>query len=52
VLGGLTGGLLSSAYGLVSVYWACAVASAIATFCAWRAWRLQRGLDAAASPAA
>ncbi|MDP2818052.1 MAG: MFS transporter [Polaromonas sp.] len=52
VLGGLAGGLLSSVYGLGSVYWACAVASAIATFCAWRAWRLQRGLDAAASVAA
>jgi PPP family 3-phenylpropionic acid transporter len=51
VLGGLAGGVLSSVYGLGSVYWACAVASAIATFCAWRAWRLQRGLDAAASVA-
>ena len=47
VLGGLAGGVLSSAYGLVSVYWACAATSLIATFCAYRAWRFQRGLDAA-----
>lgn len=39
VLGGLAGGVLSSAHGLVSVYWACAVTSLIATFCAYRAWR-------------
>ncbi len=45
VLGGLAGGVLSSAYGLASVYWACAVASGFATFCAWRAWQLQRKLD-------
>ncbi|MDW5444510.1 MFS transporter [Polaromonas sp. SM01] len=49
VLGGLAGGLLSSAYGLVSVYWACAGASGLAMLCAYRTWRLQRGLDAAAA---
>ncbi|MEO8020924.1 MFS transporter [Polaromonas sp.] len=48
VLGGLAGGLLSSAFGLVSVYWACTVASVVATACAFVAWRVQRGLDAAA----
>jgi PPP family 3-phenylpropionic acid transporter len=48
VIGGLAGGVLSSAYGLVSVYWACAAVSLIATLCAWKAWRLQRKLDAPA----
>lgn len=48
VLGGLAGGLLSSAYGLVSVYWACGAISLIAVYCAWRAWRLQGGLEAEA----
>ena len=52
VLGGLSGGVLSSAFGLGSVYWACALAAALATFCAWRAWRLQRVIDAPARPAA
>ncbi|MDQ3271655.1 MAG: MFS transporter, partial [Pseudomonadota bacterium] len=49
VLGGLAGGLLSSAFGLVSVYWACTVVSLMATACAFVAWRLQRSLEAAAS---
>lgn len=48
VLGGLTGGLLSSAFGLVSVYWACLAASLVATACAYRAWRVQRSLEAVA----
>jgi len=47
VLGGLVGGLLSSAFGLVSVYWACTVVSLMATGCAFGAWRLQRSLEAA-----
>ena len=41
VIGGLAGGLLSSAYGLVSVYWACTAISVLATGCAFGAWRLQ-----------
>lgn len=45
VLGGLVGGLLSSAFGLVSVYWACLAASLVATACACRTWRVQRSLD-------
>lgn len=49
VLGGLVGGLLSSAFGLVSVYWACTVVSLLATGCAFGAWRLQRSLEAAAA---
>jgi MFS transporter, PPP family, 3-phenylpropionic acid transporter len=39
VLGGLAGGALSARYGLVSVYWASAVTSLIATACAIRVWR-------------
>lgn len=49
VLGGLVGGLLSSAFGLVSVYWACTVVSLLATGCAFGAWRQQRSLEAAAA---
>lgn len=49
VLGGLAGGLLSSAFGLVSVYWACTAVSLMATACAFAAWRLQRRLEAAAA---
>jgi len=48
VLGGLVGGLLSSAFGLVSVYWACLAASLVATACAYQAWRVQRSLEATA----
>ncbi|MFI5445229.1 MFS transporter [Polaromonas sp. UC242_47] len=51
VLGGLAGGVLSSAFGLVSVYWACTAASLVAMACAYRSWSLQRRLDAAAAPA-
>ncbi len=47
--GGLAGGVLNSAYGLVSLYWACTVASLVATGCAFAAWRVQRGMDAAAA---
>jgi PPP family 3-phenylpropionic acid transporter len=41
-LGGLSGGLLSSAFGLASVYWACMLAALLALACAWRVWALQR----------
>jgi PPP family 3-phenylpropionic acid transporter len=39
VLAGLTGGALSAAYGLNSVYLLAMVVSLVALFCAWRAWR-------------
>ena len=41
VLGGLLGGVLSSRYGLVSVYWASIATSLIATGCALKVWRQQ-----------
>lgn len=47
VLGGLSGGFLSSAFGLGSVYWACALTSLLATFCAFRVWRFQHAPVAA-----
>jgi len=50
VIGGLAGGLLSSTFGLVSVYWACMVISLLATGCAFGAWRLQRSMDCGSSP--
>jgi len=43
VLGGLAGGVLSSGLGLTSVFWACLVCAALATCCAWQAWRLLHG---------
>jgi len=43
VLGGLGGGLLSARYGLVSVFWAALVCSALATVCAWQVWRQLHG---------
>ena len=41
VLGGLAGGVLSSNYGLVSVFWSSFAMSLIATGCALKVWRLQ-----------
>ena len=40
VLGGLAGGVLSSRYGLSSVFWASVATSVIATACALKVWRL------------
>jgi PPP family 3-phenylpropionic acid transporter len=42
VLGGLAGGVISSSLGLPSVFWACSVCALLASFCAWRVWRLLR----------
>ena len=39
VIGGLAGGMLSTHYGLTSVYWASMVISALAVACAVGAWR-------------
>jgi len=39
VIGGLAGGMLSTHYGLSSVYWASMVISALAVACALGAWR-------------
>jgi len=39
VIGGLAGGMLSTHYGLSSVYWASTVISALAVACALGAWR-------------
>ena len=39
VIGGLAGGMLSTHYGLASVYWASMVISALAVGCALGAWR-------------
>jgi MFS transporter, PPP family, 3-phenylpropionic acid transporter len=41
VLGGVAGGLLSTQFGLGSIYWACLGVSAVATACAFKVWRLQ-----------
>jgi PPP family 3-phenylpropionic acid transporter len=41
VLGGLAGGVLSSKYGLASVFWSSVATSLIATGCAVKVWRLQ-----------
>ena len=41
VLGGLVGGVLSSKYGLASVFWSSVATSLIATGCAVKVWRLQ-----------
>ncbi len=40
VLGGLGGAVLSSAFGLASIFWACLASSLIAVACAFRLWRL------------
>ncbi len=39
VLGGLTGGVISSRLGLPAVFWACAVCALLSAFCAWRVLR-------------
>ena len=39
VIGGLAGGMLSTHYGLASMYWASMVISALAVACALGAWR-------------
>ncbi|MCX7243841.1 MAG: MFS transporter [Polaromonas sp.] len=39
VIGGLAGGMLSTHYGLTSVYWASMVISTLAVACAMGAWR-------------
>ncbi len=41
VLGGVTGGYLSTHFGLSSVYWLSVAAALIATACAYRVWRYQ-----------
>jgi PPP family 3-phenylpropionic acid transporter len=41
LLGGLAGGVLSTHYGLVSVYWASVGTSLLALLCAFGAWRHQ-----------
>ena len=41
VLGGLAGGVISSKYGLSSVFWLSIATSLIATGCAFKVWRLQ-----------
>ena len=41
VLGGLAGGLLSTRFGLVSVFWCSVVTSLLATAFAFRVWRLR-----------
>lgn len=40
--GALGGGLLRDRFGLSSVFWAAAAASALALVCAWQGWRWQR----------
>lgn len=40
VLGGFLGGLLSSRFGLGSVFWGTVGTSLLATGCAWQVWRL------------
>lgn len=44
VLGGLAGGLLSTHFGLASVFWACILTSLLAVVASLGAWRHQRGL--------
>ncbi len=43
VLGGVAGGLLSTHFGLASVYWACTLTSLLAVVAALGAWRHHRG---------
>jgi len=47
VLGGIAGGLLSTRFGLVSVFWASVLTSLIATAFAVRIWRLPGQTSAA-----
>jgi PPP family 3-phenylpropionic acid transporter len=44
VLGGLTGGVISSRLGLPAVFWACAGCALLSAFCAWRLVRASAGL--------
>jgi PPP family 3-phenylpropionic acid transporter len=48
VLGGVGGGLLSSAFGLASVFWLAAACAAVAMGCAWRLRQLGRVRQAGA----
>lgn len=41
-LGGLGGGVLSSAFGLASVFWLAGGLAGVATLCAWRLRRIER----------
>ena len=43
VLGGLGGGVLSSRYGLASVFWAALLSAVMAALCAWQVWRQLHG---------
>ena len=45
VLGGLVGGWMSDGWGLQSVYWASMGAAMLATWAAFRVWRLQHPLQ-------
>jgi PPP family 3-phenylpropionic acid transporter len=47
VLGGLVGGVLSSKFGLPSVFWSCIATSLVATGCALKVWRLQHPASSA-----
>jgi len=46
VVGGVGGGLLSSAAGLASVFWLASGCAAVAALCALRLWALQRRFGA------
>jgi MFS transporter, PPP family, 3-phenylpropionic acid transporter len=43
VIGGLGGGVLSTALGLASVFWLAGALAVVATLCAWRLRQLERG---------
>lgn len=49
VLGGLAGGVLSSTYGLASIYWVSMATSVVAALCAFKVWRYQHPGRAAAA---
>jgi PPP family 3-phenylpropionic acid transporter len=51
LLGGAVGGLLSTRYGLASVFWGSTLSSVVALLFAFGAWRWQRGLAAKSKPA-
>jgi len=44
VLGGLGGGIVSSRYGVSSVFWVAMACGLLATLCAWQVWRQQHRL--------
>ena len=48
VIGGVLGGVLSSNYGLASVFWATTAISLIAFGCSFKVWRLQHPASATA----